>query len=122
MRQATFFSATALLAGCVSEQVTYQRDLEPNHISRNARAIFASDGPEIARLMAHRTNQPIICVCAGQGKARDLLFVYTAYIGAHDRGDYGSFTLQKLDGQWKVLKGGTDLDPIFACIDCPRDG
>ena len=68
------------------------------------------------------TNQPIICSCAGQGGGNQgLLFVYTAYIGAHDRGDYGSFTLKKVDGQWKILQGGTDLDPIFACMLCSED-
>jgi len=66
--------------------------------------------------MAHRTNQPIICLCAGQGRDLGLLFAYAAYIGAHDRGDYGSFTLKKVDGRWQILEGGTDLDPIFACF------
>gem|GEM_PF-6167612 len=71
--------------------------------------------------MAHRTNQPIICLCAGKGRNEGQLFVYTAYIGAHERADYGFFTLQKTDGEWKILEGGTDLDPLFVCMLCGDD-
>jgi len=123
MRRATLliFSMIAFTS-CVSEQVTYERNMQPNHISRYARLLSQTDREQIARLMAHRTNQPIICLCAGQGcRNQGLLFVYTAYIGAHDRGDYGSFTLKKVDGQWNILQGGTDLDPIFACMLCSED-
>jgi hypothetical protein len=122
MRHATLliFSIIAL-AGCVSEQVTYERNLQPNHISRHARLLSQADREQIARLMAHRTNQPIICLCASSGGSQSRLVVYTAYIGAHDRGDYGAFTLKKFDGQWKILEGGTDLDPIFACMLCSED-
>ena len=120
MRRATLLIfGSSMLLGCVSAQVAYERNMHPNHISRHARLLSQADREQIARLMAHRTNQPIICLCGGQD--RNLLFVYTAYIGAHDRGDYGSFTLKKVDGQWKILEGGTDLDPIFACILCSED-
>src|SRR5437879_5636134 len=107
MRRATLliFSVIAL-TGCVSEQVTYERNMQPNHISRHARLLSQADREQIAHLMAHRTNQPIICLCAGQGRNEGLLFVYTAYIGAHDRGDYGFFTLKKADGRWQILQGG----------------
>jgi len=111
----------AALTGCVSEQTTYEYDLQPNHLSRHARLLSQADREQIARLMAHRTNQPIICLCAGQGRNQGLLFVYTAYIGANDRGDYGFFTLKKVDGKWKILQGGTDLDPILACMLCSDD-
>jgi len=123
MRRATLLIfSTIAFTSCVSEQVTYERNWQPNHISRHARLLSQTDREQIARLMAHRTNQPIICLCAGQGgRNQGLLFVYTAYIGAHDRGDYGSFTLKKVDGQWKILQGGTDLDPIFACMLCSED-
>jgi hypothetical protein len=122
MRAAVFSMLSIVaFAGCVSEQVTCEYDLQPNHLSRHARLLPQDDRQQIARLMAHRTNQPIICLCAGQGGNQGLLFVYTAYIGAHDRGDYGFFTLKKIDGQWKILRGGTDLDPVLACMLCSED-
>jgi hypothetical protein len=66
MHHATLLMLSVIaFTGCVSEQVTYERNLQPNHISLHAHLLSIEDRDQIARLMAHRTNQPIICLCAG---------------------------------------------------------
>jgi hypothetical protein len=111
--------AALAFSGCVSESQVYQWDLKPNYVSAYARRLPRDDREGIAKVMAHRTSQPIICLCESRDPKRpEALFAYTGYIGAKQRGEFGFFTLQKIDGSWRVIEGGTDLDPIFVCLSC----
>jgi hypothetical protein len=120
MRHAMLLMSSVIaFTGSVSEQVTYERNLQPNQpLATRVRLLSAAYRDQITRVMAHRTNQPIICLCAGQGRDQGLLSVYVAHIGAHDRGDYGAFTLKKVDGRWQILEGGTDR--LFGFVFQPR--
>lgn len=111
----------AILAftGCVSESQVYEWDLKPTYVSAYARRLPGADREQIAKVMAHRTSQPIICLCETRDPKRPGgLFAYTGYIGAKERGQFGFFTLQKADGIWRIIKGGTDIDPILVCLLC----
>jgi|ERR1700694_3505247 len=94
-------------------------ELVSRPVSAYVRNLPQAEREQIARLMAHRTSQPIVCICeAKKPEYRGELYVYTAYHGAHDRGDFGSFTLKKKDSAWQIIDGGTDLDPLFVCLLC----
>jgi hypothetical protein len=107
--------------GCVNETVVYHRNLSPNYVSPHARLLSEADRQQIARIMAHRTSQPMIDLCAGRGKNEGKFFVYTGYIGAKERGEFGFFTLTKINATWQIIGGGTDLDPILVGLLCSDD-
>ena len=83
------------------------------------RALPQTDREQIARVLAQRTSQYIVCICeAKRPEQAGRLYVYTAYPGAHERGGFGSFTLKKIAGSWQIIEAGTDLDPIMLCLSC----
>jgi len=112
-----------LLTGCASEQTTYERNLQPNHISRHARLLSQADREQVAHLMAHRTKQAIICLCAGQGENQGLLFVYTGPNGVYAPGGYGFFVLKKTHGQWRIMEKESDPNDMTTapCLLCSDD-
>jgi hypothetical protein len=113
-----FFPVIAL-SSCVSESEVYQRNLNPPQMSAYVRALPQAEREQIASVMAHRTSQLIVCMCeAIRPQYRGELYVYTAYPGAHERGGFGFFALKKISGAWRVIEGGTDLDPIMVCMIC----
>jgi hypothetical protein len=112
-----------LLMGCASEQVTYERNLHPNHISRHARLLPQTDREQVARMMAHRTRQAIICLCAGRGENQGLLFAYTGSNGSYVPGGYGFFVLKKTDGLWRIVEKESDPRDMTTvpCLLCSDD-
>jgi hypothetical protein len=109
----------ALFSACVSESSVYERNLNPPRMTAFVRSLPQADREQIARVMAHRTSQIIVCMCEAKRKEfAGELYVYTAYPGAHERGGFGTFTLKKIGGSWQVIEGGTDLDPIMLCLSC----
>lgn len=112
-----------MLTGCASEQLTYERNLHPNHVSRHAQLLPQADRDQVARLMAHRTSQAIICLCAGQGENKGLLFVYTGPNGGYAPGGYGFFVLKKSDGQWRIREKESDPNDMTTapCLLCSND-
>jgi hypothetical protein len=119
MRMFAFLVVSVALSACANESVVYQRNLTPPRMSAYVRALPQTDREKIARLMARRTSQVIVCICeAKRPEHAGELNVYTAYPGAHERGGFGYFTLKKVGGTWQVIEGGTDLDPIMVCMTC----
>ena len=112
-----------LLMGWASEQVTYERNLHPNHISRHARLLPRADPEQVAHMMARRTKQAIICLCAGRGENQGLLFAYTGRNGAYAPGGYGFFVLKKTGGQWRILEKESDPNEMTTapCLLCSDD-
>jgi hypothetical protein len=114
-----FLIASLAVSACVSQSDVYQRNLAPPRISAYVRALPQADREQIARVMARRTSQSIVCICeAKRPEHSGELYVYTAYPDAHERGGFGSFTLKKIAGSWQITQGGTDLDPIMVCMSC----
>jgi hypothetical protein len=120
MRGLGFLLVSLAISACVSESDVYQRNLTPPRISAYVRTLPQVDREQIARVMARRTSQPIVCICEAKRPERaGELYVYTAYPGAQERGGFGTFTLKKIAGAWQITEGGTDLDPIMLCMSCP---
>ena len=119
MRRVSFIVAFIALSACINESEVYQRNLTSPRITPFVRELPQSERQQIARVMAHRTSQIIVCICEAKRKEyAGKLYVYTAYPGAHERGGFGSFTLKKIGGSWQVIDGGTDLDPNMLCLSC----
>jgi hypothetical protein len=119
MRSIIIFVLSLAFSACVSESDLYQRNLTPPRMSAYVRALPQADREQIARVMARRTSQSIVCICEAKRPEHAWeIYAYTAYPGAHERGGFGSFTLKKIDSTWQVIEGGTDLDPIMVCMSC----
>ena len=119
MRTLFLLIAIGTLCACVSESSVYQRNLNPPRMTAFVRSLPQAEREQIARVMADRTSQTIVCICEAKRKEyAGRLYVYTAYPGAHERGGFGTFTLKKIGGSWQVIEGGTDLDPIMLCLSC----
>lgn len=110
-----------VLSGCASEQLTYERNLHPDHISRHALLLSQPDREQIAHLMARHVKQIITCLCAGQGENQGLMFVYTGPNRASAPAGYGFFTLKKTNRQWHILEGDADNQTSVPCLLCSND-
>jgi hypothetical protein len=112
MRSIGLLISALALSACVSESEVYQRNLQPAYLSPLARRLPKSELEQIARVMAHITRQSIVGICGPRNpKYFGQLMVYTAYPGATERGGFGLFSLEKKGSEWRVVEGGTDLDP-----------
>jgi hypothetical protein len=114
MHLVAIFATLIPLFACVNEPVVYQRNLHPAYLSPVARRLPKAELEQIAQLLARRTHQSIVGITgASNPKYHGQLLVYTAFPGASERGGFGLFTVEKRDGQWRIIEGGEDAEPFL---------